>query len=242
MKRYVLGKQDIHQGNLILVNGKYLIQKKVEEEELESFSDQIKDVLIHKEANQWLQKALKEINAGKEIIPVSGYRSLEEQKEIFSNSMIENGEEFTLKYVAYPNASEHQTGFAIDLGLNEGKIDFIRPAFPHTGICEKFRNIAIKYGFIERYMEEKKAITKISAEEWHFRYVGYPHSEIMKQNQFCLEEYHDFLKKYQKNKLRYKNYEIYYLPLENETLELELSDTEYISGNNIDGFIITRKI
>ncbi len=73
---------------------------------------------------------------------------------------------------------------AIDLALNEGNIDFICPKFPYYGICQNFRNIAPKYGFIERYKDEKKAITKISKEEWHFRYVGYPHSKIITEKEY----------------------------------------------------------
>lgn len=62
----------------------------------------------------------------------------------------ENGTEFTAKFVAMPGHSEHQTGLAIDLGLRQPDIDFIRPAFPYEGICQKFRELAPAFGFIER--------------------------------------------------------------------------------------------
>ncbi len=63
--------------------------------------------------------ALNEIKSENKIVLVSGYRTLEEQTRIYETSLKENGEEFTRKFVALPNASEHQTGLAIDLALNE---------------------------------------------------------------------------------------------------------------------------
>lgn len=238
MKKYILNESDVHKGNLILVNPKFKLSLTFNTT-LESFNNEYNDILINKEANKFLQFILREINAGNEIVPVSGFRSLEEQKKIFNDSLKENGKEFTYKYVALPNASEHQTGLAIDLALNKEDIDFIRPSFPYNGICNEFRKVSLKYGFIERYKAEKKQITSISAEEWHFRFVGYPHSEIMDLKGYCLEEYIDFLKN---NNITYKNYEIYYIPFENKTIELELNDTDQISGNNVDGFIVTRTL
>ncbi|MFQ9411875.1 MAG: D-alanyl-D-alanine carboxypeptidase family protein [Evtepia gabavorous] len=56
------------------------------------------------------------IGGWKEIVPVSGWRALEEQQAIWEDSLAENGLPFTQTYVAYPGHSEHQTGLAIDLG------------------------------------------------------------------------------------------------------------------------------
>lgn len=238
----VLTREDIYYGSLLLVNPSFPLQRKILSSDLEIYSEEFSKIKIQKIANKFLQFILREIDARDRIVPVSGYRTLEEQKTIWNDSLKENGEEFTRKYVALPNSSEHQTGLAIDLGLNEGEIDFIRPSFPSIGICNQFREYARRYGFIERYKEDTKEITSISAEEWHFRYVGYPHSEIIEYNHFCLEEYIEYIRqyRYQENPLVFKNYEISYLPYQ-EDIEIELENVS-ISGNNIDGFIITRKI
>ncbi len=53
---------------------------------------------------------------------------------------------------------------------------------------------AWKYGFILRYPEDKTELTGIQYEPWHIRYVGLPHSAIMKEKNFVLEEYMDYLK------------------------------------------------
>lgn len=237
--KVVLKESDIYKGNLILVNPNYLLKEEISYDTLEIFSNTYDDILYNKNANRYLQFVLNEISSNNKIVPVSGFRTLKEQEQIIKDSIRDNGEEFTRKYVALPNASEHQTGLAIDLGLNKGEIDFIRPSFPHNGICEKFRKVAVKYGFIERYKEEKEEITKISAEEWHFRYVGYPHSEFIESNNMCLEEYIELLKK---EKLKYKDYEISYLAYKGKEITLELNKYDSVSGNNIDGFILTRKI
>ena len=57
------------------------------------------------------------VNALPPCPPVSGWRSFEEQTDIYQNSLVRNGRSFTRKYVALPGHSEHQTGLAIDLSL-----------------------------------------------------------------------------------------------------------------------------
>ena len=246
MKKIILNKEHIYQGNLILINREYGIRKKVEYNNLKPFNNLYSNILFDDNANLELQRILTEIKAGNKIVPVSAYRSLEEQEKIWNDSLKENGEEFTKQYVAYPNCSEHQTGLAIDLALNQENIDFIRPAFPYNGICQDFRKAMINYGFIERYTKDKEKITKISSEEWHFRYVGYPHSKIMLEMKLCLEEYIEYLKNFKLGQdcLKFENYEISYLEMDEETKEISVNDDEVftVSGNNVNGLIITKKI
>ncbi|MEG0092313.1 MAG: D-alanyl-D-alanine carboxypeptidase family protein, partial [Oscillospiraceae bacterium] len=144
-------------------------------------------------------------------------------------SLLENGEDFTQKYVALPNHSEHQTGLAIDLGQKSENIDFIRPNFPYFGICQSFRQTAPKYGFIQRYQLGKEAVTGISAEPWHFRFVGYPHSAIIAKNHLNFKDEKD-------------EFEIFYLPISSQepvSLCVPANCTCQVSGNNYDGVIIT---
>ena len=135
------------------------------------------------------------------------------------------------------------------MGLNKENIDFICPDFPYEGICDEFRRIAPDYGFIERYAKGKEAITGISHEPWHFRYVGYPHSKIISENGFSLEEYIEFIKSYRDSgRYSYKQgyetkAEVYFVPTDTDAITITQSVYQ-ISGNNIDGFIVTawRKI
>lgn len=241
MKNIILKKEDIYKGDLILINPNHTLKSKIEN--LVSFNESFKEIKLNSVVNNALHLILDTIKAENKIVPVSGYRTLEEQKNIYNTSLKDNGEEYTKKYVALPNASEHQTGLAIDLALNKDDIDFICPSFPYYGICQDYRNIAPQYGFIERYKDEKKKITKISKEEWHFRYVGYPHSKIITEKDLCLEEYIEFLKEfvYPDNPLIFEEYKIFFVPFKNKNISLELAENCMISGNNENGFIITVK-
>ncbi len=245
-EKILLEKEWIYHGNLLLVNKNYSL-KNPKVEGLIAVDKKFPDILMKSEAVDMLQQTLNKIGSGNKIVPVSGYRSLEEQTMIYRDSLRDNGEEFTKKFVALPNESEHQTGLAIDLALNKEDIDFICPDFPYEGICQQFRETAPDFGFILRYIKEKQGITGISHEPWHFRYVGYPHSKIITQKQIAFEEYIEFIKQFDnKNMYIYKQgseteIHIYYVPVDiNKTKTINLPKMPYqISGNNVDGIIVT---
>lgn len=247
MIKIALNKEKIYCGNLLLVNSDYPL-KNNSVNELIPADTGFASILIQTEAAKNLHTIMKKISSKRKIVPVSGYRSEVEQREIYTDSLRENGEVFTKKYVAPPNCSEHQTGLAIDLALNKANIDFICPDFPYEGICNDFRKAAPNYGFIQRYSENKEKITGISHEPWHFRYVGFPHSKIIDENNFSLEEYIKFIKDFtHENKFIYtckdgKVIEIFYVKFNRSNSKIILPDDCYyrISGNNFDGFIITQ--
>lgn len=185
-----------------------------------------KPVWLKQCAAHSLNRLLRELGGWRQIVPVSGWRTMKEQQHIWADSIKENGRTFTETYVAVPGHSEHQTGLAIDLGRKQEEIDFIRPDFPYYGICQRLRDRAAEYGFIERYPKGKESITGIGHEPWHFRYVGVPHAAIMKENGWTLEEYILFLREYP-----YGQKSFHY---EDKDLSVELS---YIK----DQGIVTRK-
>ena len=231
----------IHNGLLILVNAEHPIQHM----ERPALAPAVpgSDILLDTRAAAMLSGVISRIGAAGEIVPVSGWRSEAEQREIWDGSMRESGEEFTRKYVALPGCSEHQTGLAIDLALRADNIDFIRPEFPYDGVCGRFRALAADYGFVERYQSGKEGVTGIAAEPWHFRYVGRPHARMMCEMGLCLEEYVEYLRAYP--------YPERLLEVRGEVYEAEvgfagardalgLPDAPYqVSGNNVDGYIYT---
>lgn len=231
----------IHNGLLILVNAEHPIQHM----ERPALAPAVpgSDILLDTRAAAMLSGLISRIGAAGEIVPVSGWRSEAEQREIWDGSMSESGEEFTRKYVALPGCSEHQTGLAIDLALRVDNIDFILPEFPYDGVCGRFRALAADYGFVERYQGGKEGVTGIAAEPWHFRYVGRPHARIMCEMGLCLEEYVEYLRAYP--------YPERLLEVRGEVYEAEvgfagardtlgLPDAPYqVSGNNVDGYIYT---
>lgn len=231
----------IHSGLLVLVNAEHPIRRR--ERPVLAPAAPGSDVLLDTRAAAMLTGLISRLGAAGEIVPVSGWRSMREQREIWDGSMAENGTEFTRKYVALPGCSEHQTGLAIDLALRSDNIDFIRPDFPYDGICGRFRALAADYGFIERYQAGKEHITGIAAEPWHFRYVGRPHARLMSDNGLCLEEYVELLRSYPyPERLLETRGGVYEADVgfAFAKSELELPDAPYqISGNNVDGYIYT---
>lgn len=270
MKRIILSKSGICSGSLILVNRAYGYKEQREEAALLPVWEQEPEILMQRRAAALLYHLIGKINGWQGIALVSGWRSGREQEEIWESSLKENGREFTETYVAYPGHSEHQTGLAIDLGQKQEAIDFIRPAFPHTGVCGVFRQKAAEYGFIERYPRGREEVTGIGHEPWHFRYVGIPHARIMEREKLTLEEYIEFLRAfpYGRKPCHFseggQEFQISFLEMpdpekaakeggrknggrenggEESSLEIEVDDSHpyWISGNNRDGFVITQE-
>ena len=248
MKMITLSKEAVHNGSLILVNSEYPYREIVSDASLVPVDDKNPSALLERQSARLLDKLIDEVGAHNKIYAVSGWRSQLEQTKIYETSVAENGSEFTKKYVALPGFSEHQTGLAIDLAENKPDIDFIRPDFPYEGIYSKFRSRAPAYGFVERYPKDREKITGIAWEPWHFRYVGFPHAVIMQQRGLTLEEYHTFLKNHLYGvspfvfRANGRKIEISYLKAaKNGQSAMEVDERALctVSGNNIDGFIVT---
>lgn len=253
-----LQQQDIHTGSLVLVNSAHGLREELffhgsPEHALLPVCGSAPQILLHRTAVRLLAELMQSIGGWEQIVPVSGWRSLQEQQTIWDDTLRESGLEFTSKYVAAPGHSEHQTGLAIDLGLRQEHIDFIRPEFPCSGICRTFQENAAKYGFILRYPAGKEAVTGIGHEPWHFRYVGVPHAGIMAERGLTLEEYTDFIRDYPHESrpclLESGNQEtlVSYVKASGNsapcgTVSIELSGVHpyTVSGNNVDGFILTQ--
>lgn len=146
---------------------------------------------------------------------------------------------------------EHDTGYAVDLQLylaDEGTY----PEFDGTGRYTWFAENCWKYGFIQRYTDDKSSVTGVEAIPEHFRYVGMPHAQIMHENSLSLEEYteflknHDFESPYSFEDADGNGYALYYVPKSAEKatncpIPLKENDEEYdyeISGDNVNGYIV----
>lgn len=247
-----LDRSAIHYGHLILVNREHPVQLKESSLDLLPLTDicSLDDNLqlfLEKTCLQHLSALVSTCQGRDDIIAVSGYCSRAEQQELYETSVRENGAAFTDSFVARPDESEHQTGLAVDVGENKGNVDFICPTFPDQGVCQLFKNRAAEHGFIQRYKSGKEHLTNIACEPWHFRYVGFPHSVIMENHDFCLEEYIAFLKRfeYAKEHLFFENedstIEIYYVQAAEDSTVVPITNRRkyHLSGNNDDGFIVT---
>ena len=236
-----LRREQVGRGPLILVNDRHPLQE-TEAEELTAVREQVPDIRMERRAAQLLRACLEQVDRTGDIVPVSGWRSQAEQQQIWDDSMAEHGSEFTRPFVALPGCSEHQTGLAIDLGQRAEEIDFIRPEFPYDGVCGAFRQAAARYGFVERYEAGKEPITRIAHEPWHFRYVGVPHAQLMTERGLCLEEYTELVARQPltctlENGRRVR---VFHVPCAGEeTVFTPPEGCVQVSGNNVDGFVVT---
>lgn len=109
----------------------------------------------------------------------STYRSYEDQQRVYE----EEGPEIA----ALPGESEHQTGLALDVYV----MYFAGSAFTQSPVGQYVNESCQDYGFIIRYPEGASDITGFEYEPWHIRYVGFPHAQIITNNEITLEEYID---------------------------------------------------
>ncbi len=133
---------------------------------------------------------------GVKLKTISAYRTYEYQEGLFKKRikrfMDENGlseEKATEKaatMVARPGTSEHHLGLAVD-------INSVETSFENTAAFKWLQENAENYGFVMRYPKDKKSITKIIYEPWHYRYVGVEHAKEMNRLGMCLEEYIEYL-------------------------------------------------
>ncbi|AIQ52235.1 D-Ala-D-Ala carboxypeptidase VanY [Paenibacillus sp. FSL R7-0331] len=158
----------------------------------------------------------------------SGYRDTDKQKQLYE----EKGADYALP----PGHSEHNLGLSLDIGSSQMEMS----RAPEGQWLEAN---AWDYGFILRYPKDKSDITGIQYEPWHFRYVGLPHSIIMRDKHFTLEEYLTFLKEQQSFTVKVKGtlYQISYHPVDGSSAFIPIpAGQQYdISGNNMDGVIVT---
>ncbi|MCM1132431.1 MAG: M15 family metallopeptidase [Ruminococcus flavefaciens] len=177
------------------------------------------------------------------LIIYGSYRTKEFQQQLYDNfTASEQGDDAPI--VAKPGFSEHETGYAFDFS------EIINYDYQGTGNFEWLNKNGYKYGFIIRYPEDKEDITEFRYEPWHFRYVGIPHATYMTENNLCLEEYIDLLRSnypYDGEHLEFTaegaDYEVFFFASDDSSDVTNVPvPTGYkydISGNNIDGFIVT---
>ncbi|USG67865.1 M15 family metallopeptidase [Brevibacillus ruminantium] len=234
-----IAKDQVYHGNLLLVNKEYPVQKEAIKSDVVLLSQnkdlvqgyRLQDDTI--QASESMVRVFKEmVHAAQEdnvsnFIINSGFRSLEEQEQLH-NEMAPG--------LAMPAGfSEHNLGLALDIGSTQMKME----RAPEGKWLEKN---SWKYGFILRYPKDKTEITGTMSEPWHYRYVGLPHSAIIKKNNFSLEEYLAYLREQKQIVVPIdgETYEIYYYPIyEKTTIDVPIRKHYQISGDNMGGVIMT---
>ena len=120
------------------------------------------------------------------------------------------------------DAPDYQTGLSVDIYASylpdeQGKTYDQRS---HGGWIV---NNAYLYGFVQRYTADKKAITGQDNDFTNYRYVGFPHSYVMKSKNWCLDEYVEQVRKEKQIKV-----------MKNDKLAYEIT-YEFVDKNAADG-------
>lgn len=159
----------------------------------------------------------------------TGFRSYEDQ----ANKEIAQGH------------SDHHTGMLVALAKLESNLSDAQVSW--------LRENAHKYGFVQRYPEDKIAVTGVSEYTYAFHYVGIAHATYMKEHALCLEEYVGLLKKNHsdgKEMLKITgadgaSYAIYYVECKSGdkiNVPKDSDNTYTLSGTNNGGVVVTVKL
>jgi D-alanyl-D-alanine carboxypeptidase len=143
------------------------------------------DNYLNSEAAEMFVKLCKAAKKeGYSVLANYTYRDFETQQSIWDQYLKLYGQKYNDKYVTKPGFSEHHTGLAID--VKSGNFDVFKNSKEYNWMLDN----SYKYGYIHRYQSSKEAITGISSEAWHFRYVGVDVATYMYENKLSFEEYY----------------------------------------------------
>jgi D-alanyl-D-alanine carboxypeptidase len=135
-------------------------------------------------AEDFLQMQADARREGVLLVPLSGFRSLAQQEDLFFGVKAQRRQRTTerAEVSAPPGYSEHHTGYAIDIGDGKAPATHVEKSFAETEAFAWLEANAARYNFELSFPEENAQ--GISYEPWHWRYVGNQESlEIFYKNQ-----------------------------------------------------------
>ena len=107
---------------------------------------------------------------GIHLMPISGYRSVADQQELFAKQTEKYGSEKAAAQLSAPaEYSEHHTGYAIDIGDGDRPEADLSRQFAETAAYQWLLNNADIFGFEQSFPEGNAQ--GLSFEPWHWRYV-----------------------------------------------------------------------
>lgn len=111
-------------------------------------------------------------NDGVYIVPLSGFRSVEQQQYLFFGIKEEQAQRASERATvsAPPGYSEHHTGYAMDVGDADAPRTHLEQSFENTKAFRWLQENAARYSFELSF--EKDESSEVSYEPWQWRYVG----------------------------------------------------------------------
>ena len=129
------------------------------------------------------------VEAGKQeginIKAIASYRSFAYQKNLYDYYANTEGKDYADQYYARPGQSEHNSGLAVDVTLDNENFNEIEKSPHYQWLLDHIN----AYGFILRYEEDKVPVTGYNYESWHLRYVGKDAAEEITKQGLTLDEY-----------------------------------------------------
>jgi D-alanyl-D-alanine carboxypeptidase len=105
------------------------------------------------------------------MVLASGYRSYGTQAATYNGYVAARGQADADTASARPGYSEHQTGWAFDIGDGGGACGF-QPCFADQPAAVWAKAHGHRFGFVVRYQWMFHPITGYYYEPWHLRYIG----------------------------------------------------------------------
>lgn len=247
----------IHEGAVILVNGsnEFVFPKTEFAPSMAGAKNDdyyVRDRSVHlrEDVTKMLNSLMSEYRSlknKKNVMVFNGYLDYEAQKSYYDRAVSNYGEDKASMMQSKPGFADAHTGYSIEFRMyvNNEATEF-KGEDETSWIVEN----AYRYGFIQRFPEGKELTTGFNASASKYRYVGIPHSVIIRNNELTLEEYITRVKAYTYDTNHWycefegSTYEVYYVSASNDekTVIHVPSDKEFsVSGNNVDGFIVTVK-
>ena len=104
--------------------------------------------------------------------PISGFRSIQEQKYLFFKVKESRVQETTKRaqVSAPPGYSEHHTGYAVDIGDGKNPSSNLNDNFEKTDAFHWLEKNANRYSFEMSF--PRNNVQGVSYEPWHWRFIG----------------------------------------------------------------------
>lgn len=239
--------EDIHTGDLILANSEYPVEFD-EDAVLDGSSTDIQFVTIksildaksspkHYTASDW------EVGLDR-----TAALAMDAWFEGFYNATKNTDIRMIGGYRPDSEDADYHTGRTLVMGIypDTGSSNFYQPEGDYAWLADH----AAEYGFILRYPEDKDDFfdsTITSRRTATYRYVGIAAATYITTHKLCLEEFLEEVKNYSIDSMLSvtsgdKQFGMYYIPASSSETSFSVpsGDLKYtISGNNMDGFIIT---
>lgn len=109
---------------------------------------------------------------GVNLVPISGFRSVADQKHLFFDVKAQRGQVTTKRaeVSAPPGYSEHHTGYAVDIGDGKTPGTNLSPTFETTSAFKWLEKNAAYYSFEISFPKDNAQ--GVNYEPWHWRFVG----------------------------------------------------------------------